>query len=299
MRKLNINLQGLDLNSPLLQKWSLSILAVILAYLLFVWLRKIINNKVENYKKRHQARRTLQYIIILVAIIIIAFVWIEKFTSLSTFFGFLSAGLALALHQVLLNIAGWVLIILRKPFDLGDRIELGDVRGDVIDIQVFYTTLVEVGNWVEADQSTGRIVNIPNSIIFSRSLFNYTSGFEYLWNEIKILITFDSDWERAKELVLEIAEENLDDIEAQARSELRKMSKKYMIKYNKLTPITYVDIAESGVQITLRYLTSSRGRRQSEHRINEQILAAFQQEEKIDLAYPTRRVYRSDLSDSE
>ena len=296
---MNFNLQSLDLNNPLLQKWSLSIIVVILSYGLFFWLRKVINNKIENYKKRHQARRTLQYIIILLAIVIIAFVWIEKLTSVSTFFGFLSAGLALALHQVLLNIAGWVLIILRKPFDLGDRIELGDVRGDVIDIQVFYTTLVEVGNWVEADQSTGRVVNIPNSTIFSRSLFNYTSGFEYLWNEIKILITFNSDWERAKKIVLEVAEENLEDIEKQARSELKTMSKKYMIKYNKLTPITYVDIAESGVQITLRYLTSSRGRRQSEHKINEQILLAFQQEEDIDLAYPTRKVYRTNTSDLE
>ena len=294
---MNFNLKDFDLANPIVQKWSLSFLAIILSYLLFIWIRKIINKKVEDYKKRHQTRRTLQYIIILLTIILITFIWVDKFKSITTFFGFLSAGLALALHQVLLNIAGWTLIILRKPFDLGDRIEFNGVRGDVIDIQVFYTTLVEVGNWVEADQSTGRIVNIPNSTIFNKSLFNYTRGFDYLWNEIRVLITFDSDWQLAKELVLEIAEDNLDNVQEQARMKLNKMSKKYMIKYNKLTPITYVDIVDSGVQITLRYLTSARGRRQSEHQINEQILLAFNQEKEVNLAYPTRTVYRHNLED--
>jgi small-conductance mechanosensitive channel len=290
----DFSLEKFNLGSPIAHKLGLSVVAILISYLLFIWLRKLINHKIKDYKKRHQIRRSLQYIMVLVAIILLSFIWVDNLRSVTNFFGFLSAGLALALHQVLLSIAGWVLIILRKPFDLGDRIELNDVRGDVIDIKVFYTTVVEVGNWVEADQSTGRIVNIPNSFIFNESLFNYTSGFGYLWNEIRFLITFDSDWEQAKELVLAIAKEYSNDIQSEARRELDKMSKDYMIKYNNLTPITYVNIVDSGVQITLRYLTSARGRRQTEHRINEQILIAFQREENINLAYPSKTVYRHD-----
>ncbi len=295
---MELNLQSIpniiveQFNISWMQKLFFSLGVVIAGYLLALWTIKLINSQIEDYKRRHQSRRYTYYVITAVVIITIIFIWLDKSISWSTFFGFLSAGLALALHQVLLNIAGWVLIILHRPFSLGDRVEIDGVQGDVIDIQVFYTTLLEVGNWVKADQSTGRVVNIPNGTVFKNALFNYTMGFEYLWNEISVLITFQSNWELAEQIILKIAEEEREEIEGRARQELSKMSKRYMIKYGKFTPITYVEIKESGVEIILRYLTSVRKRRDIETKINQLILTKFKANPDIEIAYPTRTVYR-------
>ena len=114
----------------------------------------------------------------------------------------IGAGIALALQDVILSVAGWFLIIVRRPFQVGDRIELGGVKGDVIDIRLLQTSLLEIGNWVDADQSTGRIVHCPHSLVFKEPLFNYTKGFEFIWNEIKIPLTFESNWKKGKEIIL-------------------------------------------------------------------------------------------------
>lgn len=280
-----------NLENTLIQKGLISIGIIIIAYFFAFWFVKLINNKVDNFKRRHQARRYTYYLTTLTVIIIFVFLWSKKPETLTTYLGFLSAGLALALHQVWLNIAGWILIIFRRPFGLGDRIEWGDIQGDVIDVQVFYTTLLEIGNWVKADQSTGRLVNIPNSNIFKDSLFNFTSGFEYLWNEINILITFASDWRKAEEIILSIADNETEKIETEAKEQIKEMSKRYMIKYTKFTPITYIDIQESGVQVTLRYLTSVRRKRLIQANIKEKILKKFEQENDIEFAYRTQTIH--------
>ncbi|WP_027339289.1 mechanosensitive ion channel family protein [Halonatronum saccharophilum] len=282
-----------DFNDPFVQKILISVGVVLLTYLIAIWIIRLINKKIEDYKHRHQARRYTYYLSTLLTIIIIIIIWADQSEAITTYIGFLSAGLALALHQVLLNIAGWLLLILRRPFDLGDRIEWDEIRGDVIDIRVFYTTLLEVGNWVEGDQSTGRMVTIPNSSIFSDPLFNYTKGFGSIWNELRFKVTYESDWEKAREIILDIGyQRSKEEVQSAAKKKIDKMSKSYMIKYGKLTPITYIDIKESGVQITLRYLTSVRQRRMIENNIYEEVLKAFSDETNIEFAYPTSRVYR-------
>jgi small-conductance mechanosensitive channel len=288
-----LDFTAIDINDPLIQKILLSVGVVVITYLIGFGIVRFINSKVEDFKRRHQARRITYYSVFFIILIFILLIWLDRPSTLTTYLGVLSAGLALALHQVLLNIAGWILILLRRPFGLGDRIEWNQVQGDVIDIRVFYTTLLEVGNWVEADQSTGRLVHIPNSNIFNASLFNYTRGFGCIWNEIKFLVTFESDWEKAKEIILETGyEQSEEEIEARAKKRIYEMSKNYMIKYGKFTPITYVDIKGSGVQITLRYLTTVRMRRVLENNISESILKKFSQEPNIEFAYQTSRIYR-------
>ena len=99
---------------------------------------------------------------------------------------------------------GWCFILIRQPFKVGDRIQIGKVAGDVIDIRFFNFQLNEIGNWVDADQSTGRIIHIPNGIVFTEPQANYTAGFQYIWNEIPVLVTFESDWKKAKQLLTDI-----------------------------------------------------------------------------------------------
>ena len=224
--------------------------------------------------------------------------WSENDLSITTILGYISAGLALALHQVLLNIAGWLLIIFRKPYNIGDRIERNNIVGDVIDIRMFYTVVMEVGNWVEKNQSTGRIINIPNGKIFTEFTFNYTIEFDAIWDEMNILLTFNSNYQKAENIIKEILEETSDKkFLNEIEDNQQKMSKKYALKQGKLTPITYVDIKESGISFQLRYLVPVRLQRKKHDLINRKILKRFNKEKDIEFAYPSRSIYYNKKTD--
>ncbi len=278
--------------SPVFQRALYSLITILTAYVSIAIIRRMINKQVKDLKRRHAARKTIVYIFSFLTILIIAAIWVQGGRSLATLFGVVGAGLTLALHQPVTSIAGWLLLLIRRPYETGDRVEIGSVKGDVIDIRLFYTSMLEIGNWVDADQSTGRIVHCPNSKIFSEPIFNYTRGFEYVWHEIKIAITFESDVKRAREIILEVAGEKSLDLDKAVQKRMRTMSRKYLIHFSKLTPIVWTRIVDFGVELTLRFLTDARKRRSSEDEISLAILERFNQEDMIELAYPTYRIYK-------
>jgi small-conductance mechanosensitive channel len=243
---------------------------------------------------QYRVRKTTTYIIWLLAFLVVGRIWFTGFQALSTYLGLLSAGLAIALQTPLVNLAGWAFILWRQPFKVGDRIQLGEHRGDVIDQRIFMFSLMEIGNWVDADQSTGRIIHIPNGKVFTDVLANYAQGFQYIWNEIPVLVTFESDWRKAKELLMELAREHGAAITGTAQQRLRESAKKFMIFYKTLTPTVYTSVKDCGVMLTIRYLCEPRRRRGSEQELWEGILDAFGRHEDIDFAYPTQRFYHND-----
>ena len=154
---------------------------------------------------RHKIRASIRWLGILGFVLVLAFIWAGHVQNLGVFLGIIGAGVALSMQETLLCIAGWLLLVIRRPYTIGDRIEVDGRIGDVIDISVFQTTMLEIGNWVEADQSTGRILIVPNSVNLRLPVYNYTKGFPFLWNEFSAVVTFESDWRGAKETMLEIA----------------------------------------------------------------------------------------------
>jgi small-conductance mechanosensitive channel len=224
-------------------------------------------------------------------IILIGRVWINAIGQFGAFLGLLTAGLAIALKDLLTNIAGWIFILTRKPFIVGDRIQIGEHAGDVIDIRLFQFTLLEIGNWVEADQSTGRIIHVPNGVVFTRTQANYSAGFEYIWNEMKVLVTFESNWSLAKDILDKIVRHHSENLSADAQKKIIEASKKYMIFYQHLTPIVYTSVDPSGILLTMRYMCDPRKRRGTEHNIWEDVLTEFAGQKEIEFAYPTQRFY--------
>ncbi len=243
---------------------------------------------------QYTIRKGASYAMYACAFVVVGRIWFHGFESLTTYAGLLSAGIAIALQSPLVNLAGWLFIIWRKPFEVGHRVQVGDHRGDVIDQRLFMFSLLEVGNWVDAEQSTGRVLHIPNGQLFTTVLANYSQGFRYIWNEVPILITFESDWRLAKRLVQQIAGELGERLGEAAQEQLREAAKKYMIFYTHLTPVVYTSVRDSGVLLTLRYLCDPRQRRSSEEEIWEKILSAFERAERVDFAYPTQRLYAND-----
>ena len=190
-----------------------------------------------------------------------------------------------------MDLFGWIFILWRRPFEVGDRIQIGDHAGDVIDLRIFQFTLLEIGNWVGGDQSTGRVVHVPNGRVFTVELANYTRGFNFIWNEIPVRVTFESNWRKAKEILLEIAEEHTASSSEAAQEEVRKASQHFMIFYSKLTPTVYTSVEDSGVLLTLRYLCAPRRRRGTSQAIWEDVLDRFLECGDVDFAYPTQRFY--------
>jgi small-conductance mechanosensitive channel len=256
--------------------------------LLFIFLRN------RDVKTQYRLRKIITYIIWSIAFLVIGRIWFAGFQALSTYLGLLSAGLAIALQSPLVNLAGWAFILWRRPFTVGDRVQINEYRGDVIDQRIFMFSLLEIGNWVDADQSTGRVIHIPNGKVFTDVLANYAQGFHYIWNEIAVLVTFESDWKKAKDLLFEIASRHGTSISQTAQARLRESAKKYMIFYKNLTPTVYTSVKDCGVMLTIRSLCDPRKRRGTEQELWEGILEAFAQHDTIDFAYPTQRFYAND-----
>lgn len=274
-----------------LDKILISLAIIIVLWLFQLAILRVVWRQTKDVKTRYQWKRSLSLIIPFISIILVGSIWIQAFRQFGAFLGLFSAGLAIALKDPLTNMAGWFFIVFRKPFVVGDRIQIGNHAGDVIDIRLFQFTILEIGNWVDADQSTGRIIHLPNGKVFQESQANYSTGFEYIWNEIPVNITFESNWEKAKNMLLQIVNQYAEHIGKEAEKEIFKASRSYMIYYKHLTPIVYTKVKERGIQLIIRYMCNPRQRRGTENEIWQEILIRFKKEKDIQFAYPTTRFY--------
>ena len=271
--------------------WTIGIIAVALVSVTAVQ-GALLRSAVE-IESRHRIRLATTWFGVGALLIALAVVWLSGVANLGVFLGLFGAGLALSLQETALCIVGWLLLVFRRPYDIGDRIEIGGCKGDVIGVGVLQTSLLEVGNWIEAEQSTGRMLIIPNSMLLRGPLQNYSKGFPFVWDEIPVTVTFESDWEAARDLMLEKAEIEAEKIESLVKGQIAVMQSRYAIRYQQLTPIVYTSIADNGVKLTLRYLCPVRERRAITHRISQNLLRAILGHPKIDLAYPTTRLFRN------
>lgn len=279
----------LNIDAVFLEKLLISAAFVTVLWLIKQLLYIRISRKTSDILARYTWSKSMGYAVFILSAIVLSRIWFRGITSLATFWGLLSAGIAIALKDIIADLAAWLFIIVRRPFILGDRLEINGVKGDVIDIRIFKFTLLEIGGRIEGEQSTGRMVHIPNHTVLTDAIFNYTRGFKYIWNEISILITYESDWKMAKEILLETVEKNVEKLSEKAQNKLVESSRKYLIMYSNFTPIVYTSIKESGVELTARYLCDPKEKRKTENKIFEEILERFGREEKIDFAYPTFR----------
>ncbi len=256
-------------------------------------------NRIDETTLRYRTQKSLNYLIFILGFLLIGRIWFVGIESLATFLGLLSAGLAISLKDAIVSVVAWLFILSRRPFEVGDRIQIGQFAGDVIDQRIFQFTLMEIGNWVDADQTTGRIIHIPNSIVFTEPQANYSKGTRYIWNEIPVLLTFESDWQSAKKILQEIVSKRTQQLEESAQQDLRRASSRFMLRHIDFEPRVYTNVKDSGVLLTLRYLCEPRRRRLSAEVIWEDILHAFADHDNIDFAYPTLRYYDNTVEGKE
>lgn len=283
--------QTLGINQVLAGRLLETLSAILVLWLLNLIIQRAVILRIKDVRVRFQWQKITRYSIFVLGLIVIWPVWFQGLQPLATYLGLLSAGLAVALKDPITDIIGWAFLLVRRPFEVGDRIQLGNFAGDVIDQRIFQFSLMEIGNWVAADQSTGRVLHVPNGMIFTNVLANYTKASRYIWNEIPVLVTFESDWQKAKKILDEIARQQTEQITQEAEESFKEASKQYLLQYGTLTSIVYTSVLDSGVLLTIRYLCEPRKRRTSSAGIWEAILEAFALIPEIDFAYPTQRFY--------
>jgi small-conductance mechanosensitive channel len=260
---------------------------ITLRWVILRWLRP----QLEDVESQYRATKLTNAAITVTALISLLFIWVDAFASLTTFLGLLSAGIAIALGDLLKNMAGWAYIMTRKPFQVGDRIEVRGRHGDVADVRLFRFTLMEIGNWVEGDQITGRLVHVPNGVIFTDDLANYTEGFDYIWEEIGFTVTFESSWERGEELLRQAIRTAVPEAKEEASEGIWQTARDYRLTIGELDSDVFIRVDDHGVTLIGRYLVNVRQRRMVKSTLWRSILDAVGGEPAVSFAYPTTRTY--------
>ena len=257
---------------------------------------RLVRRRVDDTEIWYRTQKLTSYGGTFIVLIVISFVWFQV-SNIGAWIGVVSAGLAIALADILRNFAGWGYILLRRPFKVGDRVEIDGQAGDVVDVRSQRFSMLEIKGWVDADQSTGRIIQIPNGLLFSKPLANYTEGFPYIWHEMAMLVTFESDWKRAEAIMTEALNEHAPSMASDAaRKAIREAATEYRIRYTHLTPTTYVSVKDSGVMVTGRAIIPVRSRRHVDTTIWRSLLDRLDAEPTVELAYPTVRTYLPEIA---
>lgn len=295
---MNETLQSMDLLVRIIEDQfipKLIVSAVIILVLgLIRWLAlRAIYSYFSDVKIRYNWRKWTTHIGFLLSAVLIISVWFKEFSSVLTFLGLLSAGIAIALREPVVNFFGWMFLLWRKPFSVGDRIKIGDDTGDVIDIRIFQFSLMEVGAWVASDQYTGRIIDVPNGKVFSFSQYNFSKEFPLIWNELSFRVTFESDIELTRQSIFNALSSQKLSINEEDVEKLKNVIENYVTYNVSAESAVFYKVVENGIQFTFRYLCKFNQRRLTEQVIWEILIKDIQQNDKIKFAYPTQRFISS------
>lgn len=238
---------------------------------------EFLNNKFnKNDRKKYKLNKKMHLLISVFIIIAFIIIWQNYFKNFLTLISFVSAALTFALRDIILNFFSGIYIKLNKPFSVEDRIEINDNIGDVININYLSFEILEVKEEEKGEQSTGIIVQIPSSKIFSYAVKNYSKAFKYIWKEMEVNVPIDSDIEKSKKELYKIinSNETLKKIPNKMKNQLNNVVGEYRIYYNNLEPIIYTSIVENHVKLTIRFLCHPKKVRNIESDIWNKILIA-------------------------
>ncbi|MBT8507427.1 mechanosensitive ion channel protein MscS [Methanomicrobiaceae archaeon CYW5] len=275
---------------PELLKLSFTFLAVALIYLVYVVLSIIATRYIADKKTRYSLNKALFILSILAVGAIVIRIWVEETQSLLISYGILAAGVAIALQDILRNFVGGVYIMVSGMYRVGDRISIGDMAGDVMDVGIMNSTLMEIGQWVQGDQPTGRIVIIPNAVVITDVVYNFTKDHNFVWDEITIPLTYDSDWKTAMQVFFAIVHEETAELTLQAEAEIERIGEKYYLPKKVVEPSIYLSLTDNWIRLDIRYVTDTRQRRILRDRIMQRLMEALDGHADFSIASETIEV---------
>jgi small-conductance mechanosensitive channel len=220
----------------------------------------------------------IKYLFIVFGFLAVIFISTGSLTGLGISAGLFTAALGWALQRPITGIAAWLMVLIRKPFQIGDRIAIGDTRGDVSDISLTHIYLGEIGGTVASEESSGRIILIPNSILFEQKVINYTMQDEFILDEAVTLITYESNLEKAKKICLDAANKYFDK----------------SLKKKKEKPFVRVFQQDSGIHVKVRYKVRTSKRIEVLSNIHNEIINNIAKTKDVNIAYPHMHLIKKD-----
>ena len=216
----------------------------------------------------------VKYVFILIFLIVLAFSYSGSWAELGLVAGLLTAAAGLALSKPLSGIVAWLVMVTKRPFEIGDRIMIGDVKGDVKDITLTHILLDEVGGTIDGEERSGRTVIVPNSTLFEEKIINYTAHDDFILDEINTLVTYESNLREAESIIK--------DAVVRVMEPVWKKLPKDLVKEPKIR----LSFEESGVNIGVRYYTPAINRNKLSTEIIREIFDKITESKSVEIAYP-------------
>lgn len=248
-------------NHPMLQRLAAALVALLVIFIVVQLLQRSVSRYVADVDTRYRARKFIAYAGYFFALLLLISIFSARLGELSVVLGLVGAGVAFALQNVILSIAGWMAVSFGHVYQPGDRIQMGGIRGDVIDVSLLRTTLMECGEWVNGDLYTGRIVRLANSAIFQGPVYNYSSDFEFLWDELTVAVKYGSDYARMRKILERVAGEVAGEYGRSAEATWARLVRKYRVEHVPVAPRVSMIASTDWVEFTLRYVVEYRQRR--------------------------------------
>lgn len=260
------------LMSPAVNKFLAAIIGIAVIWLIIKSLQRNLFSKIKDSESRYHAKKFSNFSGYLLTIVLVAIVFSDKLGGLTIALGVAGAGIAFALQEVIASFAGWLVIMLGGFYKTSDRVQLGGIKGDVMDIGILRTTIMEIGEWVDGDLYSGRIVFIANSFVFKEPVFNYSGEFPFLWDEIKIPVQYGSNYEKAKDLLYRVGKEVAGGLSEKSSEGWLNLQKKYLLEDAQTKPMVSIVANDNWVEFTLRYVVDHKKRRTKKTELFTQIL---------------------------
>jgi small-conductance mechanosensitive channel len=274
-------LNSLDqwLVNPTAQKVVAAVAGLLIIGFVVQLLHRAVTHRIQQTDTRHRVRKLINFAGYLAGFLLIAFILAAEKGHLTVAVGVATAAIAFSLQEVITSVAGWIAISFGRFYQVGDRVELGGIVGDAIDINVLQTTLFELGQWVKGDQHNGRIVRVANGLVFQGPVFNYSADFPFLWDEITMPVKYGSDRHLARQILQQVTDEIVGPSIPAARAMCDRLAKKYMIEALGVDTVVTMTANDNWIEYTVRYVVDYRKRRRSKNQIYERILDEFDRSE--------------------
>lgn len=258
--------------SPMAQRGIAAFIGAALLLIAMILVRRSVTRLISSNETRYRLRKVISLVGYLAIGLFLAATFSDRLGQFGVAFGVAGAGIAFALQEVIVSLAGWIAVSIGGYYAPGDRIQLAGIRGDVIDVGALRTTLMECGEWVNGDLYTGRIVRIANGFIFKEPVFNYSADFAFLWDEIVLPIKYGSDYNLARQLMHTAAEEIVGDYARQAQQAWSGVVRKYLIEAASVEPAVTITADSNSINFTLRFVVDYKRRRSTKDLLFQRVL---------------------------
>ncbi|MDD2368844.1 MAG: mechanosensitive ion channel family protein [Sulfuricurvum sp.] len=276
---------------PMISKFTVVLIAFFIIMGIVYSLKSRINSVVEESTTRYRMRKAVTLIAYLIFVVIAIATFKKDMSGFAVMIGVIAGGIAFALQEVIISIAGWLAITFSSFYRVGDRIKIGSIYGDVIDIGILRTTLMECGAWVNSDLYNGRIVRVTNSFIFKDPVYNYSGEFPFLWDEIILPIRYGSSVEHTRQTLMSIADDVVGDFTESVRESWQNLSKLYAVESATVEPMVTISATDNWIEFTLRYVVDFKKRRSTRDQLFTRFLVEVEKSEgKIQMASQTSEI---------